>query len=61
LSAAARLFTEAFHGDSLVTLGGFRVVQIAALLLLAASLWLSRRWSATEPPAGRRTTRASAG
>lgn len=61
LSAAARLFTEAFHGDSLVTLGGFRVVQIAALLLLSASLWLSRRWSAAQPHAGRRTTRASAG
>jgi prolipoprotein diacylglyceryltransferase len=44
LSAAARLFTEAFHADSAVTLGGFRIVQVAALLVMAAALLLHLRW-----------------
>jgi phosphatidylglycerol:prolipoprotein diacylglycerol transferase len=44
LSAAVRLFTEAYHADSAVTLGGFRIVQVAALLVVAASLYLHLRW-----------------
>ncbi len=50
LSAAARLFTEAFHADSLVTLGGLRLVQVISLLAMASTLYLSRRWSS--PAAG---------
>lgn len=37
-SAAARLFLEAFRGDSMVVLNGIRVVQVAAWLVLAAAL-----------------------
>ncbi len=52
LSAAARLFTEAFHADSAVTFGGFRMVQVAALLVMAAALYLHLRWrdSRESPP-----------
>jgi phosphatidylglycerol:prolipoprotein diacylglycerol transferase len=39
LSAAARLFLEAFRGDSVLIAGGVRTAQIAAWLVLAASLW----------------------
>lgn len=53
LSAAWRLFTEAFHADSAVTLGGLRLVQVLALLLLAATLVLNRLWQNPDPqPAG---------
>ncbi|MFH1185411.1 MAG: prolipoprotein diacylglyceryl transferase family protein [Chloroflexota bacterium] len=55
LSAAARLFTEAFHADSVITPGGFRLAQVVALLLLAAALYMSRRWS-TAAGEGRRRT-----
>ena len=53
LSAAARVFLEAFRGDSVVWAGGFRAAQVVGLVLLAACLWLLRRWQA--PP----TTEAS--
>lgn len=39
LSAAARLFLEAFRGDSLLLPGGLRTAQVLAWLVLAASLW----------------------
>ena len=39
LSAAARLFLEAFRGDSLTWLWGLRTNQIIAWLVLALSLW----------------------
>ncbi|OGO33545.1 MAG: hypothetical protein A2W35_14590 [Chloroflexi bacterium RBG_16_57_11] len=39
LSALALLILEAFRGDSLLLPGGWRATQIAAWLLLAASLW----------------------
>jgi len=39
LSAAARLFLEAFRGDSLVLFAGLRQAQIVAWVVLAASLW----------------------
>jgi prolipoprotein diacylglyceryl transferase len=39
LSAAARLFLEAFRGDSVTLAGGWRAAQIAAWLVLAGSLW----------------------
>jgi phosphatidylglycerol:prolipoprotein diacylglycerol transferase len=38
-SAAARLFFEAFRGDSLVTIYNLRVMQIAAWAVLVFSLW----------------------
>jgi prolipoprotein diacylglyceryltransferase len=39
LSAGARLLLEAFRGDSAILPNGFRVAQIIAWLILAASLW----------------------
>jgi len=48
LSAAARVFLEAFRGDSVVWLGGFRAAQVIGLLALAASLWLMRVWAQRE-------------
>jgi prolipoprotein diacylglyceryltransferase len=46
LLAAARLFTEAFHGDSAVLPGGFRVAQVAGLVMLGVAIYVDRRWSA---------------
>lgn len=52
LAAGLWLFLEAFRGDSLTTLGGLRVAQLWALVVLAGCLaalhWLSRR--APNPP-----------
>lgn len=45
LSAAARIFLEAFRGDSLIWPGGFRVPQVVALLVLLAALGLLKVWS----------------
>lgn len=39
LSAGARLFLEAFRGDSATLPNGWRIPQIVAWLVLAASLW----------------------
>lgn len=38
-SAAARLFLEAFRGDSLLLTGGIRSAQVVAWLILGVSLW----------------------
>lgn len=47
MSAGARLFLEAFRGDSILVLGGIRVAQIAAWIVLAFALlgleWLKQR------------------
>ncbi|NUM46212.1 MAG: prolipoprotein diacylglyceryl transferase [Anaerolineales bacterium] len=52
LSAASRLFLEAFRGDSVLLPNGWRVAQILAWLVLATSLWgLERR----NPPANKIT------
>jgi phosphatidylglycerol:prolipoprotein diacylglycerol transferase len=40
LTSGARLFLEAFRGDSTLILGGLRVAQIIAWVVLAASLFL---------------------
>jgi prolipoprotein diacylglyceryltransferase len=48
LLAAARIFTEAFHGDSAVLPGGFRVAQAAGLAVLGAAMYLDRRWASPE-------------
>jgi len=49
LSAAARLFFEAFRGDSLLLPGGFRLAQIIAWLVLAASLYGIHRLTRDQP------------
>lgn len=44
LSATARLFLEAFRGDSILLAYGLRTAQLAAWIVLAVSLWgLSQR------------------
>ncbi len=40
LTAGARLFLEAFRGDSTLIFGGFRLAQIAAWAALAAALFI---------------------
>ena len=45
LTAAGRIFLEAFRGDSLVWPGGFRAAQIISLVILAASLVVMRLWA----------------
>ncbi|MFZ6028408.1 MAG: prolipoprotein diacylglyceryl transferase [Chloroflexota bacterium] len=39
LSSAAQLFIETFRGDSQLLPGGFRMMQLAAWVILAFSLW----------------------
>ena len=39
LTAGARLFLEAFRGDSLFVAGGFRLAQVLAWIGLTAALW----------------------
>ena len=46
LSAGARVFLEAFRGDSLVWAGGFRAAQVVGVIVLGTTLWLIRRWVA---------------
>jgi len=43
LSSAARLFLEAFRGDSMIWYG-FRATQIIALIVLIVSLWMLHIW-----------------
>jgi phosphatidylglycerol---prolipoprotein diacylglyceryl transferase len=47
LSAGARLFLEAFRGDSLFLSNGFRTAQVVAWIVLAVSIWLISRRKAT--------------
>jgi phosphatidylglycerol:prolipoprotein diacylglycerol transferase len=44
LISAARLFLEAFRGDSLIWVGGFRAAQLISLSTLMVCLWLIRKW-----------------
>jgi len=46
MSAGARLFLEAFHGDSILW-SGFRSAQVIAWLILAACLWVLGKFQAT--------------
>jgi len=50
LSAGARLFLEAFRGDSVIWPGGLRAAQLISIAVLLAALWIMRSWylSATE-------------
>ena len=52
LSAAVRLFSEGFHADSALLVGGIRLVQIAALVILAAAMVMSRHWAQADLEAG---------
>jgi phosphatidylglycerol---prolipoprotein diacylglyceryl transferase len=42
LSAGARLFIEAYRGDSLVWFDGLRAAQVISLIILLSVLWLAR-------------------
>ena len=44
LSAAARIFLEAFRGDSLIWNGGVRAAQLIGLVILAATIVLFKKW-----------------
>ena len=44
-SAVARIFLEAFRGDSVVWPGGFRAAQVIGLGVLAVSIVFMRKWS----------------
>ncbi len=44
LTAASRVFLEAFRGDSVIWLGGFREAQVLALVLMAVCFYWMRRW-----------------
>lgn len=44
LSSASRVFLEAFRGDSVFWPGGFREVQVIALVILAISFYWMRKW-----------------
>jgi len=48
LSAAARLFLEAFRGDSLLWLGGLRAAQVISLGIMLAALWGMRSFQPKE-------------
>jgi phosphatidylglycerol:prolipoprotein diacylglycerol transferase len=53
LSAAARVFLEAFRGDSLIWPGGFRAAQVVGLVVLAASWRLMQSWNQPGLPRAR--------
>ena len=44
LSSAARIFLEAFRGDSLIWLGGLRAAQVIGLLMLTFALYTMGQW-----------------
>lgn len=48
LSAVARIFLEAFRGDSTLWLDGYRAAQVIGLVILTGCLFLLRRWERME-------------
>jgi prolipoprotein diacylglyceryltransferase len=50
LSAAARIFLEAFRGDSHVTAGGLRLAQVWGWVVLAACLMVMGYWDREAAP-----------
>lgn len=52
LSSAARVFLEAFRGDSVFWPGGFREAQVLALLAMMLCFWWFRRWVDPKPSMG---------
>lgn len=51
LTAAARVFLEAFRGDSIFWPGGFREAQVIALVVTAISFFWTRKWRNMESKA----------
>jgi prolipoprotein diacylglyceryltransferase len=49
LTAGARLFLEAFRGDSVFWPGGFREVQVIALVVMVICFYWMRRWMRSDP------------
>ena len=49
LSAVARVFIEAFRGDSVLWLDGYRAAQVMGLLVLIICIVLLRQWERIEP------------
>lgn len=49
LSALARVFLEAFRGDSVLWLDGYRAAQVMGLLVLIICIVLLRQWERIEP------------
>jgi len=47
-SASARIFLEAFHGDSLLWPGGFRAVQVISLIIFTVAIYLTKSWGKDE-------------
>jgi prolipoprotein diacylglyceryltransferase len=47
-SAVARIFLEAFRGDSMIWPGGFRAAQVIGLGVLVISIFFMRKWGAIE-------------
>ena len=50
LSSASRVFLEAFRGDSVFWPGGFREAQVAALVIMAISLYWMWKWMKNSDP-----------
>ena len=50
ISSAARIFLEAFRGDSVAWPGGFRAAQVIGLIVLAITLYTMRIWTQTSKP-----------
>jgi prolipoprotein diacylglyceryltransferase len=48
LSSAARIFLEAFRGDSVTWPGGFRAAQVVGLGILAITLYVMQIWARTQ-------------
>ena len=48
LSAASRVFLEAFRGDSVFLPGGLREAQLIALVILSISFYWMRKWMNTD-------------
>lgn len=49
LTAASRVFLEAFRGDSVILPGGFREVQVLALVWMGIGFYWMRRWMDVDP------------
>jgi prolipoprotein diacylglyceryltransferase len=55
LTAATRVFLEAFRGDSLIWPGNFRAAQIIGFIVTIAALWTMRLWAEPKPETNDRT------
>lgn len=51
LSSAARIFLEAFRGDSMTWPGGFRTAQVISLIILAIAMSMMKMWAPPDQPA----------